>query len=230
MRRAWPREPWLPEESAARRWAVKVWWVATVALIACGGRVEWEPDPVRLATMSPGDSARADSLASGESWLRSRAAALGDQSRLTEASIAAAEADEELAREMADEARAALKEGIKGAAKDVALLNAERGEITARKHYMAAELEWLDAQRDLCLLRADSCHASLLYLQARATGARAGIQKALAKDSEKCCEKILKQAEKVAQLERAKAARHRAWEVLQELWESERDSRARRYR
>ncbi len=202
--------------------------LAILAVLACGGSVTWEPDPLLLARMGPGEKAAADSLSAGEaSWL-AEAEVLEDKIAQTQTAQEAAASDHRLAEEMAEQSRAALKAGDSKAAKDLELLGAQQSELTARKRYLEAELALLSASRDLCLLRADSCRAGLLFLQAQATGAKAGVQKSLAEKNDSCCRDIQKQLRRVQDLEREKGARHRAWQVLEELWRSERDSRTRR--
>lgn len=201
-----------------------------LAILACGGSTKWEPDPSLLTRMNSEQMAVADSLSAGEaSWL-AESGGLGDRIAQTRTAMEAAVSDQKLTEEMAAQSRAALKAGDSGAAKDLELLGAQRSELTARRRYLAAEVALLSASRDLCLLRADSCRAGLLFLQAQATGAKAGILKGLAKENESCCQDIQKQLLRVEELEREKEARHKAWQVLEELWKDERDSRTRRRR
>ncbi len=202
--------------------------VAAVATLACAGGVNWEPDPAALAHMRPEERAAVDSLATAESAWRSEARVLEAQLAQKRADIEVVAADTKVAEDMADESRAALKAGERSAAKDIDLLAAQRAELTARRRFLEEEIKWLASRRELCVMRAESCQTNVLVLQARATGARAGIQEGLADEDRKCCRRIETQLRRVQQLERTREAQRRAWEVLEELWREKRDERVRR--
>jgi hypothetical protein len=92
--------------------------LAILAILACGGRTDWEPDPSLLARMSDGEKASADSLVASEDSWRAEAGSLEDRMAQAEGSLEAAASDERLTEEMAEQSRGAIKAGDARAAKD----------------------------------------------------------------------------------------------------------------